>query len=182
MPGASVPGASVREAGPADAAALDALYTAAFPDEDLAPLVRALLDRDDVASLVAPGDARESGPPVGHVALSACRVGDGEGTPVTLLGPLAIAPAHRRRGIGTTLVRAGMERMRADGAAALLVLGDPAYYARHGFRPERGIAPPCPLPAEWRDAWQSIALREGTPPRGTLRVPPPWQRAELWGP
>ncbi|MGB0627212.1 MAG: hypothetical protein ACPGQ5_11645 [Alphaproteobacteria bacterium] len=44
----------IRESDPADTAAIERLYPAAFPDEDLLPLLRNLLaDRDDVTSRVA---------------------------------------------------------------------------------------------------------------------------------
>lgn len=65
----------------------------------------------------------------------------------------------------------------------VFVLGDPAYYGRFGFAPERGVAPPYPMPEEWADAWQSVGL-DGTdsPRRGTLNVPSVWRRESLWGP
>jgi putative acetyltransferase len=78
-------------------------------------------------------------------------------------------------------VRAGLERMRGAGVARALVLGDPAYYGRFGFAPDRAIAPPYELPAAWQDAWQSLALDDDAPPlAGTLTVPPPWRHPALW--
>ncbi|MFZ1681403.1 MAG: N-acetyltransferase, partial [Rhizobiaceae bacterium] len=81
------------------------------------------------------------------------------------------------------LLRAGLEGMAGRGAAKALVLGDPAYYGRFGFTPERDIATPCPIPPEWRDAWQSLALGPGSETiRGTLAPPAPWMRPALWMP
>jgi putative acetyltransferase len=99
-----------------------------------------------------------------------------------LLGPLAVAPGWQRRGIGTALVRDGLRRLREIGATQVLVLGDPAYYGRFGFRPESGVIPPGPVPPQWREAWQSLALGDGAVGRGRLDVPPPWRRPELWTP
>jgi len=67
--------------------------------------------------------------------------------------------------------------------ARVYVLGDPAYYKRFGFVPETGIQPPYPLPAQWRDAWQSINL-SGSKERiqGKLILPRLWLRPELWAP
>ena len=65
------------------------------------------------------------------------------------LAPLAVRADRRRRGIGAGLVRAGLDRARREGWRAVVVLGDPAYYSRFGFRPEavRGMASPYAGPA-----------------------------------
>ncbi|WP_309775504.1 hypothetical protein [Caballeronia grimmiae] len=41
-------------------------------------------------------------------------------------------------GTGSALARGALARLRASGAAGCVVLGDPAYYARFGFRTEGG--------------------------------------------
>lgn len=163
----------------ADIAALEALYVDAFPDEDLSAVLDELLrDRPDVLSLVA-ADGSE---PVGHIAFTACTVGDTD-EDVWLLGPLAVAPVRQRHGIGSALVAAGLDRGRTAGVAKVLVLGDPAYYGRLGFIVEDNVDPPYPLPEEWRGAWQSIALRPIDPPlTGMLCVSDPWRQPALWGP
>ena len=50
-----------------------------------------------------------------------------------LLGPLAVDPAHRNRGIGTALVRRAVARARLAGHRAIVLVGDAAYYGRFGF-------------------------------------------------
>jgi len=50
-----------------------------------------------------------------------------------LLGPLAVHPAHRNRGIGTTLVRRAIARARVAGHGVILLVGDAPYYGRFGF-------------------------------------------------
>jgi putative acetyltransferase len=179
--------AAIRDGRPDDWPALERLYAAAFPEEDLAGLVRALLDSPAVAqALVAvtgePQPDPEAGPDavVGHLAVTACRLAPGA-LPAALLGPLAVAPARQRQGLGGRLIEAGLERARRAGVGAVFVLGDPAYYGRFGFRAERSVAPPYPLPEAWEGAWQSLALA-GPPPHGTLVVPPLWLKPELWSP
>jgi predicted N-acetyltransferase YhbS len=67
--------------------------------------------------------------------------------------------------------------------ARLLVLGDPAFYARLGFAPEGRIEPPFPLPASWQGAWRGLVLRAADPaPQGRLDLPPAWRRPGLWSP
>ncbi len=168
----------IRESGVADIPAIERLYAAAFPEEDLLPLLRDLLGLGSgVLSLVAEAD----GAVAGHVAVTPCAVGGG--AKVGLLGPLAVQPAQQRIGIGRALVEAAIDTRARDGTARLCVLGDPAYYGRFGFAPETAIAPPYPLPDAWRPAWQSIALDPRvTATEGQLQPPAPWLRRELWSP
>ncbi len=80
---------------------------------------------------------------VGHVMFS--RLMD---DPVTnclaALAPVCAKVGHQRAGIGTALIRAGLERCRAKGIRAVIVLGSTAYYGRFGFdvEPVKHIA--CP--------------------------------------
>jgi putative acetyltransferase len=168
----------IRALDPADQAGVEALYAAAFPDEDLVPLVRALLEEPDSASLVA---AYESGV-LGHAALTACEVDDG-GPAVLLLGPIAVAPHVQKAGLGGAMLRAALAGAAQSGASHVLVLGDPGYYERFGFMPEAGIEPAYPIPDAWRSAWRSIALsRTPTPRLGRLQPPAPWRDPALWAP
>jgi len=168
----------IRNSGPDDRAAIEALYRAAFPEEDLVPLVRRLMDdRENVVSLVATQDDGLAG----HVALTRCEI-EGSDAGAALLGPLAVAPSVQRRGVGGRLIEAGIDRLARTGAARVFVLGDPAYYARHDFRPDRTVDAPYPLPEDWAEAWQSRALSDPpTAVTGTLRVPAVWRDPALWG-
>jgi putative acetyltransferase len=158
--------------------AIEQLYPASFPDEDLLPLVRELLAESCPSrSLVAELD----GTLVGHIAFTSCGV-TGSDEDVTLLAPLAVAPHCHKQGIGTALMREGLALEEQAGAAIACVLGDPAYYGRIGFTAERNIAPPFPLPPEWEGAWQSLRLSDGVPIIGQLQVPDVWNRKSLWSP
>ena len=170
---------AIRPSTPADTPALEALYAAAFPDEDLVPQMRALLDEPSgVISLVA----EQGGVVAGHVAFTQCRV-EGLDTPAALLGPLCAAPDRQGRGVGSALVKAGFERLRADGVTTVLVLGDPAYYGRFGFAAGHDIAAPYDLPAEYVAGWQAVSLDPAKPlPQGRLEVPPVWRVEALWLP
>jgi predicted N-acetyltransferase YhbS len=50
-----------------------------------------------------------------------------------LLGPLAVHPNERNRGIGSALMRRAIARARLAGHHAILLVGDAAYYGRFGF-------------------------------------------------
>src|ERR1700733_7506562 len=56
-------------------------------------------------------------------------------TPTLLLGPLAVQSDQRGRGIGIALMNRGIEESRARGHRAIILVGDPPYYARVGFAP-----------------------------------------------
>lgn len=172
-------GVDIRESTSGDVAAIEALYRDAFPDEDLVPLVRDLLQEPaGVLSLVAEVGAAL----VGHAAFTRCALA-GDRDAAALLGPLAVAPAHQRQGLGSALVREGLRRSDDVGVRHVCVLGDPAWYGRLGFGPEARVRPPYELPPAWRDAWQSLRLGGATaPPVATLDVPEPWRRPALWAP
>jgi predicted N-acetyltransferase YhbS len=55
--------------------------------------------------------------------------------PVLMLGPLAVQSDQRGRGIGIALMNRGIEAARAGGHRAIILVGDPPYYARVGFAP-----------------------------------------------
>jgi putative acetyltransferase len=169
----------IRPSKPGDAEAIESIYPGAFPDEDLLPLVRDLLREPGIAmSLVAWTVSQIAG----HALFTRCSV-TGNDTGIALLGPLAVVPAWQKSGIGTALVKAGVECLKEEGVDRVCVLGDPGYYGRLGFVPETRVTPPCKLPPQWRDAWQSKSL-DGIAAScsGRLRVPAQWRNPALWAP
>ncbi len=169
----------IRESVADDVPELEILYPAAFPDEDLLPVLRRLLAMPSgVLSLVATADDAV----IGHVAFTTCGV-DGTDHKVELLAPLCVAPARQRGGIGKALIQAGFDRFKGAGVGKVLTLGDPEYYKRSGFQAETQIAPPYELPKEWDGAWQSVALNtSGRDLRGKIDVPEAWRDPVLWLP
>jgi putative acetyltransferase len=69
---------------------------------------------------------------------------------VLALAPLCVRPEWQRGGIGTRLVRTGLEYADELGEPLVTVLGDPGYYGRFGFEPASrfGIEPPARMPVE----------------------------------
>lgn len=80
-------------------------------------------------SLVAVRDDRV----VGHIAFSKASVGDAEAG-WFLLGPVAVLPEVQGQGIGSALVMAGLDELRAMHARGSVLVGEAAYYGRFGFR------------------------------------------------
>jgi len=118
---------------------------------------------------------------VAHCAFTRCTFAKASLSIAALLGPVAVLPDFAGQGIGSRPIRQGLDTMRADGVAGVLVLGDPAFYQRFGFTPERRITPPYRLPRHWIDAWQSRWFADIHPATGDqLQVPPPWQDKNFW--
>lgn len=76
--------------------------------------------------------ADDEGEVVGHAAFSPVLI-DGRECGWFGLGPISVHPRLQNKGIGSLLIRAGLDRLRVLGANGCVVLGDPAYYARFGF-------------------------------------------------
>lgn len=77
--------------------------------------------------------AEEDGKLVGHIAFSPVTI-DGVNEGWYGLGPVAVLPALQGRGLGRALIEAGLERIQSLGAAGCVLLGEPEFYRRFGFR------------------------------------------------
>lgn len=122
----------IRDEQPEDLAAVHALNVDAFGGGAEADLVDALRERATPhISLVAD----EGGLVAGHIFFSPVTLTGHADLTVMGLAPMAVLPAMQRRGIGSALVRAGLDRCRALGSGAVVVLGHAGYYPRFGFAP-----------------------------------------------
>lgn len=125
----------IRPDHPADAGAIREVVLAAFADSQHssgteAAIVEVLRRAGALAiSLVAD----EDGEVVGHAAFSPVLINN-EKSGWFSLGPLAVRPDRQRSGVGQMLIRSGIELLRERQARGCVVLGDPAYYRRFGFR------------------------------------------------
>ena len=76
------------------------------------------------------------------------------------LAPMAVVPDRQGAGIGSALVRAGLERCKGLGAAAAVVLGHPPFYPRFGFSPAARFGITCEYDVP-QEAFMAIELRPG---------------------
>jgi putative acetyltransferase len=120
----------IRLEQPGDAAKIFAVHAGSFPTEGEARLVDRLRAAQRlIVSLVA----EVEGEIVGHIAFST--VTTASGAVGAGLAPIAVSAPHRRRGIAAELVRAGLQACLELGYGWAVVLGEPDYYSRFGFRP-----------------------------------------------
>jgi putative acetyltransferase len=117
--------------------------------------------------------AEVDGQVVGHVV---CTRGTVDGSPALGLGPLSVDPAHQRSGVGSALVHAVLGGADALGEPLVVLLGDPAYYRRFGFRPASEVGIVAPEPA-WGDLFQARTLAAHDPAlTGTFAYAAPFSR------
>lgn len=130
----------------------------AFGRPEEARLVDAVRGSGDAVSLVAAID----GEVVGHILFTRVEIGAGAASVKAAgLAPMAVRPEHQRAGIGSQLVRAGLEACRRLGYDVVVVLGHPGFYPRFGFVPAntKGLAYESPVPPE---AFMVVELTPGT--------------------
>ncbi len=127
--------AVIRHEALEDMAAVHRLEQEAFGRAEEANLVDALRRRRAFTlSLVAVKDDQV----VGHILFSPVTIESGDSSFEAVgLGPMAVLPSHQRQGIGSQLVRAGLEECRKAGHAIVIVLGHPNFYPRFGFSPSK---------------------------------------------
>lgn len=120
----------IRTERPEDGPHIEALLDRAFgSDRKKRPSYQLREDSRPVQSLcfVAEAESRILG------AIRHWPVRIGEARPALLLGPIAVDPDHERRGIGRSLVETALDAAAAEGHAAVVAVGTPAFLGRFGF-------------------------------------------------
>lgn len=126
---------TIRPEKTADHDAIRQINILAFGQPNEADLVDALRCQAVLSiSLVAVQD----GQLVGHIAFSPVTIkSETETTEALGLAPMSVLPSYQRTGIGSQLVRAGLQACRQTHYGIVVVLGHPAYYPRFGFTPSK---------------------------------------------
>ena len=127
---------AIRAERSSDVAAREALLDACFGDNRHVRTCQRLRDgRAPAEGLALSAVAR--GQLVGTVRLWHVSAG---GIPALILGPLAVAPSYRKRGVGAALMDQALAAAKAAGHRAVLLLGDAPYYSRFGFSADNTAA------------------------------------------
>jgi putative acetyltransferase len=121
----------VRFEQPADAAAVREVNELAFGSPVEGRIVERLRGAPDSLSLVA----TRNDVVIGHILFTAVGLEPPAGFRVAGLGPMSVRPEDQRSGVGSRLIRAGLEACREHGYSAVVVVGHPDYYPRFGFEP-----------------------------------------------
>ncbi|WP_226647730.1 GNAT family N-acetyltransferase [Microbulbifer variabilis] len=124
-----------------------AFRDAPYSDHTEQFIVRALRKAD---ALFLSQVAESDGEIVGHVAISPVNISDGSANWFGL-GPISVLPEYQGRGVGSKLMENALADLKEQGAAGCVVLGDPNYYGRFGFKVVDGLVFPG-VPAEYFQA------------------------------
>ncbi len=125
----------IREEDPCDGADIGNLNRRAFGGDAEGRLVdRLRVEGLTITSLVAIVEGKLAG----HILFSEVVIETGAGSVrAASLAPMAVRPELQRRGIGSALVRRGLEICRNSGYSIAIVVGHTGYYPRFGFSPEK---------------------------------------------
>jgi len=106
---------------------------------------------------------------IGYVSFSPIFLKSDSSVSGYILAPLAISPEHQKQGIGSSLIKSGIDILTQDGAGVLLVYGDPAFYGRFGFNEEIGRTFTPPYPLEYPFGWTGMMLNGTTAPEEPIQ-------------
>jgi putative acetyltransferase len=122
---------------------IERAFASAMHSDGREQIIVTMLRRADALtiSLVA----EQAGLLLGHIAFSPVALTDGS-LHWYGLAPIAVEPRVQRTGIGSALIEAGLDELRGLGAAGCVVLGEPDFYRRFGFRQISNLRYPGPPP------------------------------------
>ncbi|MEX2559075.1 MAG: N-acetyltransferase [Pirellulales bacterium] len=157
-------------------AAIDEVNRLAFGRPHEARLIALLRDEpgfEPGLSLVAVSDDTITG----HILFTPVEIvrENGAVTGALALAPMAVRPEWQNQGIGSRLVREGLEACRSRGHQLVVVVGHPEYYPRFGFTPARphGLEAPFEVPdAAFLVCPLAAAALDDV--RGVVHYPPPF--------
>jgi putative acetyltransferase len=133
----------IRHERASDIEAIFAITKAAFEDHPISNhteqfIINALRAAKALSlSLVAEIDGKV----IGHIAFSPVTISDGSDNWYGI-GPVSVLPEFQKKGCGKSLINEGLALLKASGAQGCMLVGDPGYYERFGFRnlPELSLA------------------------------------------
>jgi putative acetyltransferase len=135
------------------------IHVKAFKQKDESKLVERIRSSKNFIpelSLVA----EENGKILGHILFSKIKIIGEEEYESLALAPMAVLPELQRRGIGSKLIKEGLNKARELGFNSVIVLGHKDYYPRFGFERASKWNIKCPFEVP-DEAFMAIELIDG---------------------
>ncbi len=124
---------SIRRARPEDSERITKIYQKAFDTDDEAQLVDSLLESGVPNISLVYEEGKDI---VGHILFTKVDLeNNGSEIKIAGLAPMGVMPRDQYRGIGSSLVKAGLDECKTNGYDAAVVLGHNTFYPKFGFIP-----------------------------------------------
>ena len=131
-----------------------------------------------IKSLVAEVDNQV----IGYVSYSPIFLKSDSSISGYILAPLAVSPEHQKQGLGSNLIKSGIDMLTKDGVGVLMVYGDPNYYGKFGFKEEIGHSFVPPHQLQYPFGWTGMMLNETVMPNEQIQFKcvSALSKPELW--
>lgn len=158
----------IREATLADAESIRGIHLEAFGESEgriIADFAQNLLEEKSLVKIISLL-ALQKDEIVGHVAFSPVFLEHNRAHFAYILAPLAISPDFQNRGIGSSLVRYGLDHISRAGSFLVFVYGDLNYYSKFGFQTSlaKNFIPPYSL--QYPEGWHALKIDDSHYPAG----------------
>ena len=143
----------------------------AFSDEEnkvIMNLVQELsreVTSPSIKSLVAEVDNQV----IGYVSFSPIFLKSDSSIVGYILVPLSVSPEHQKQGVGSNLIKSGINMLTKDGVGVLLVYGDPNYYGKFGFKEEIGQSFVPPYTLQYPFGWTGMLFNDTPVPEQPIQ-------------
>ena len=172
----------IRESTSKDVEDIRAVHLGAFGEQEGPSVSQLAIDllEDSTNKPVLSLVAGENNAITGNIIFSPVTIENHENVAACILAPLAVARHYQGNGIGSALVTWGLKLLEEREMAIAMVLGDPGYYTRFGFRSDHNLKPPYEL--DYPEAWMAIEIRPGClgSLTGNIKCAAPLQPPEHW--
>ena len=156
----------------------------AFSDEENKLIMNLVveLSEETTSPSIKPLVAEVDNQVIGYVSFSPIFLKSDLSISGYILAPLAVAPKHQKKGIGSNLIKSGIDMLTENGVGVVLVYGDPDYYGRFGFKAEIGLSFVPPYSLQYPFGWTGMMLNETSIPEQPIQFDcvAALSKPELW--
>ena len=162
---------NIRLAQEADLNTTQKIIETAFSDEENKVIMNLVqeLHQETTSPSIKSLVAEVNNQVIGYVSYSPIYMKSNSNISGYILAPLAVSPEHQKQGVGSNLIKSGIDMLTKDGAGVLLVYGDPAYYGRFGFREEIGHSFVPPYTLQYPFGWTGMMLNDTLVPEQPIQ-------------